>query len=76
MKVEERNSLIIKILEQAYYDAISGVVLKDSEFDADIFYLFNKVINDKVEKLEAWGFREILIVICVAMKLDPTYEAS
>ena len=49
MKVEERNSLIIKILEQAYYDAISGVVLKDSEFDAYIFYLFNKVINDKVE---------------------------
>ncbi len=66
--IEERNKNVKIILEQLYTNA------SDKEYEIDeTDYLIS--IN-KLFTTTAWGFREILIVVIIGMKLDDTFRAS
>lgn len=66
--VKERNAQISAYLEELYDKATDdSFQIDDAEYTADI---------DKLFTTTAWGFREILLVVAVGMKLDNTYKAS
>lgn len=66
--IEDRNTHVKNILEQYYAKAIDGeVVIDESEY---------KTSMDKLFSTTAWGFREILLVVIVGMKLDPNFRSS
>ena len=66
--VEERNSNVKNILEQLYANAT------DDEYEIDETDYNNSMNN--LFTTTAWGFREILLVVIVGMKLDDTFRAS
>ncbi len=65
-EIEERNKKVFLILEQFYKDA-KGKKISDSFVESKLDVLFST---------SAWGFREIVFVVCVAMKLNKDFRAS
>ena len=66
--IDERNQMVKVILDTLYKKAINNEI----KIDESPFL-------DSMEKLfstSAWGFREILLVVIVGMKLDKTFRAS
>lgn len=67
-KTDERNQKVKQILEQLYKKAIDPTnTINESRYKSDI---------EKIFDTEAWGFREIILVVIVGMKLDKNYKAS
>lgn len=66
--VEERNNNVKNILEQFYENATNA------EYEIDETEYQNSM--NKLFSTTAWGFREILLVVLVGMKLDGTFRAS
>ncbi len=65
---DERNSKVRCILDSLFDQATSDTVtIDESPFSASMEKLFST---------SAWGFREILLVVIVGMKLDPSFRAS
>ena len=68
MKASERNALVIEMLEDLYTRANDESYTIDESGYADAMdYLFTTT---------AWGFREIILVVVIGMKLDENYRAS
>ena len=68
MTTEERNKKVKDILQGFYNRAIDNdFMINESLYKVDLDGLF---------KTAVWGFREIILVVLVAMKLDPSYKAS
>lgn len=65
---EERNKKVRKILDELYEKAVKPCSQAD-----DSAY---KESLDKLFSTTAWGFREILLVVIVGMKLDRSFRAS
>ena len=65
---DERNERVRKILDSLYERAVdAGVEIDESAY------------RDSLEKLfstTAWGFREILLVVIIGMRLDRAFKAS
>lgn len=65
---EERNAKVRQALDALYEKAINaGVEIDESAYKASL---------DKLFSTTAWGFREILLVVIIAMKLDHSFRAS
>lgn len=65
---EERNIKVKQILETLYARATDkDYFVDESEYGSLLNTLFTTT---------AWGFREILLVVLVGMKLNPAYKAS
>ncbi len=65
---DERNERVRKILDSLYERAVDACV----EIDESAY-------RDSLEKLfstTAWGFREILLVVIIGMRLDRAFKAS
>lgn len=68
MTVSERNNKVKQILQSFYDNAVDkDCVIDESSYKSDLDGLFNTAV---------WGFREIVLVVLVAMKLNPSYKAS
>ncbi len=68
MTVTERNDKVKQILQSFYDKAMdNNFAIDESLYKFDLDSLFNTAV---------WGFREILLVVLVAMKLYPNYKAS
>ncbi len=67
-KVDERNQNVHSILDKLLAKA------KDEEYQIDDSSY--KSSMDKLFTTDAWGFREIILVVVVGMKLDDSYKAS
>lgn len=67
-KIENRNARVMSILSDFYADALDESYEVKEEQYADSL--------DKLFDSNVWGFREILLVVVVAMALDSTYRAS
>ncbi|MGM9641866.1 MAG: hypothetical protein ACI3XI_01520 [Eubacteriales bacterium] len=68
MTVTERNNKVIQILQSFYDKAMDkDFVIDESLYKVDLDGLFNTAV---------WGFREIVLVVLVAMKLNPSYKPS
>ncbi|MCM1123428.1 MAG: hypothetical protein NC318_14910 [Blautia sp.] len=66
--VDERNEKIRQILDALYIRAIkNGAEIDESAYKDSL---------DKLFSTTAWGFREILLVVVIAMRLDTTFRAS
>lgn len=67
-KTNDRNSKVTNILDTLYIQA-KDVSLKIDEtpYKDNLDLLFSTAV---------WGFREILLVVIIGMKLDPTYRSS
>lgn len=64
----ERNDKVRNILETLFRKATDDAIsIDESAFSASMEKLFST---------SAWGFREILLVVIVGMKLDATFRAS
>ena len=66
--IDERNERVRSILDSLYNRAMDS----DVEIDESAF-------KDSLEKLfstTAWGFREILLVVIIGMRLDRSFKAS
>lgn len=63
----DRENKVIKILDDAFNKQPSATAPSIQPYSNSLDALFSSTI---------WGYREILLVIFVAMKLDPTYRAS
>lgn len=67
-KTEERNKRANQILQSLYERAKNPKLPCDEkDYESSLDALFTTTV---------WGYREILLVVIVAMKLDPTYKAS
>ena len=66
--VIERNARVTKILNDFLSDANNEELKLDETLYARHL--------DTLFSTDVWGFREILLVVVVAMKLDPKYRAS
>ena len=64
----ERNRKIHNILDSLYLQA--------TEENCHIDETLYKTSMDKLFDTTAWGFREIVLVVVVGMKLNPKYKAS
>lgn len=65
---DERNSKIINILNDFYANAVSNdYVIDETDYKKSLDMLFSTT---------AWGFREILLVVIIGMKLDANFRAS
>ncbi len=68
MSVDDRNTRVTNILENFFEVAINEqIVIDETDYSAGLDQLFNT---------SAWGFREILLVVLVAMELDEGFKAS
>lgn len=68
MTTQERNEKVRQALNALYEKAInSGVEIDESAY---------KLSLDKLFSTTAWGFREILLVVVIAMKLNNSFRAS
>jgi len=66
--IEERDKHVREILEDLYKKAHSEeIIVDESAFGKSLDELFTTT---------TWGFREILLVVIIGMKLDPSYKAS
>lgn len=65
---DERNERVVRILYELYDKAIDDTIIIDET-------PYNSSIN-KLFSTTAWGFREILLVVIVAMKLDINFRAT
>ena len=66
--IEERNEKVRKILDSLYEKAIdAGAQIDESVYKKSLDKLFNT---------SAWGFREILLVVVIGMRLDNSFRAS
>ena len=66
--IEARNKKAHKILDILYEKAVNpSTIIDESAYSKSI---------DKLFSTTAWGFREILLVVIVGMKLDPSFRAS
>lgn len=66
--VDKRNASVNTILADIYSKAVDEkYIIDESEYKTSI---------DKLFKTSAWGFREILFVVVVGMKIDKTFRAS
>ena len=60
--IDERNEKVRQILDNLYNRAIdAGVEIDESAYKESL---------DKLFSTTAWGFREILLVVIIAMRLD------
>ena len=66
--IHERNEKVRQILDDLYNRAIDA----DVEIDESAY----KESLDKLFSTTAWGFREILLVVIIAMRLDNAFRAS
>lgn len=64
----ERNKKVSSILDSIYANAINDDYLVD---ESKYYNSLNKLFTTS-----AWGFREILLVVIVGMKLDSSFKAS
>lgn len=65
---DERNKQVRQILDSLYKRAVDvGVEIDESAYKNSL---------DKLFSTTAWGFREILLVVVIAMKLDNAFKAS
>lgn len=65
---DERNNKVRKILDSLFIKATDDtVIINEAPFSASM---------DKLFSTSAWGFREILLVVIVGMKLDSAFRAS
>lgn len=65
---DERNERVRKILDSLYARAVdAGVEIDESAYKDSLEKLFSTT---------AWGFREILLVVIIGMRLDRTFKAS
>jgi hypothetical protein len=65
---DERNKKVREILDELYNKAVSaGADLNESEYKESL---------DKLFSTTAWGFREILLVVVIGMRLDRAYRSS
>ncbi len=67
-KVDERNQNVSNILNSLIAKA------KDTTYTVD--ETSYKTSMDKLFTTDAWGFREIILVVVVGMKMDESYKAS
>lgn len=67
-RTEKRNTEVRRILEEFYTKAT------DTDYSFDESQYLDKL--NSLFTTAAWGFREILLVIIVGMKLDSNYKAS
>lgn len=66
--IEERNKKVRQILDSLYQKAIdSGAKIDESAYKESL---------DKLFDTTAWGFREILLVVIIGMRLDRAFRAS
>ena len=65
---DERNERVHKILESLYKRAIDA----DVKIDESAY----KYSLDKLFSTTAWGFREILLVVIIGMRLDRSFKAG
>lgn len=66
--VEDRNEMVTGILNALFTTAINDdIAIEDYEYKQSLDQLFNTTV---------WGFREILLVVVVAMQLDNSFRAS
>lgn len=66
--IKQRNEKVRDILDSLYKKAIdAGVQIDESAYKESLDKLFNTT---------AWGFREILLVVIIGMRLDSSYRAS
>lgn len=66
-KASIRNTLVSLILTELFEAIDAGQIAPDVTLMQQIEVLFNT---------QAWGFREIVLVICIAQRLDSTFRAS
>lgn len=67
-KVDERNREVRSILDNLISKAKDKeYVINESDYKQNLDILFTT---------DAWGFREIILVVVVGMKIDSTYKAS
>lgn len=63
---DERNERVRKILDSLYARAVdAGVEIDESAYKDSLEKLFSTT---------AWGFREILLVVIIGMRLDRTFK--
>lgn len=67
-RVDERNNKVTEILNSFFEQASN----KDVEIDEALYAMH----LDNLFTTTAWGFREILLVVIVGMKLDAEFRAS
>lgn len=66
--IEKRNKKVRQILGELYQKALDvGVQIDESAYKESLDKLFNTT---------AWGFREILLVVIIGMRLDRAFRAS
>ncbi len=66
--IEDRNECVRNILDSLYEKAVNAnVVIDESSYKNSLEKLFSTT---------AWGFREILLVVIIGMRLDPDFKAS
>lgn len=68
MGVDERNERVKQILNSLYNKAVN----KNLSIDENAY----GTSLDKLFSTTAWGFREILLVVIIGMKLDDSFKAS
>lgn len=65
---DERNEKVCKILDALYAKAAdAGATIDETAYKDSL---------DKLFSTTAWGFREILLVVIIAMRLDNSFRAS
>lgn len=65
---DERNEKVRKILEELYNKAVdAGAEIDESAYQESMEKLFSTT---------AWGFREILLVVVIGMRLDRAFRSS
>lgn len=64
---EDRNQQIKNILNNLFNEVESNQYKEDSSFTKDIEKLFEG---------STWGFREVMLIICLCRLFDPKYKAS
>lgn len=65
---DERNEKVRQVLDALYEKAVNvGAVIDESAYKESL---------DKLFFTTAWGFREILLVVIIGMKLDHSFHAS
>ena len=67
MPTDKRNTQVRLILNNLFEKATSEEEINEQEYITQLNQLFTT---------QAWGFREILLVVIVAMKLNSNYKAS
>ena len=66
--ISERNEKVKEILDTLYNQAINdGLEIDETAYHNSIEKLFST---------QAWGFREILLVVVIGMRLDRTFRSS